>query len=250
MTENTEHPTKDDVKDEATPDTKAETDQNLEDAGDAPDEEHEMKIAEAAAKSGFADPLAFLSAELDRLESEKAALNDSYLRAHAEMENLRRRARQDVADAREFSIAGFAREMLGVADNLRRALEAVPEEVRENGDKGFTALIEGVEMTERAMAQALEKHGVKRIRPINERFDPNLHQAMFEIENSEVPNKTVLEVVQDGFVIGNRCLRPAMVGVSKGGPKSVANDNGDSVENGSGEKSGGSEKAAGSEDDS
>lgn len=245
MTENTEHQTKNDVKDEATPENKVEADENLQDAGETPDEDRELEIAEAAAKSGFADPLAFLSAELDRLESEKAELNDSYLRAHAEMENLRRRARQDVADAREFSIAGFAREMLGVADNLRRALEAVPEEVRENGDKGFAALIEGVEMTERAMAQALEKHGVKRIRPVNERFDPNLHQAMFEIENSEVPNKTVLEVVQDGFVIGNRCLRPAMVGVSKGGPKSVANDNGASEEQGDG-----SEKAAGSEENS
>ncbi|MEM7464615.1 MAG: nucleotide exchange factor GrpE [Pseudomonadota bacterium] len=174
-------------------------------------------------REGFSDPLEFLSAELDRVEAEKAELQERALRIAADMENLRRRTQKDVADARAFSISSFAREMLAVSDNLQRALQAIPQEAREGGDEGFKALIEGVELTERSMMQALEKNGVKRISPLNERFDPNFHQAMFEIPNDKVPNNTVLQVVQDGFVIGERCLRPAMVGVSKGGPKQAAN---------------------------
>lgn len=186
---------------------------SFDDADDVPDEERE----------GFSDPLEFLSAELDRVESEKAELQERALRITADMENLRRRTQKDVADARAFSISAFAREMLAVSDNLQRALQAIPQEAREAGDEGFKALIEGVELTERSMMQALEKNGVKRISPLNEKFDPNFHQAMFEIPNDTVPNNTVLQVVQDGFVIGERCLRPAMVGVSKGGPKQSAN---------------------------
>ena len=179
-------------------------------------------LNKAGSGEGFADPVAFLTAELDKAEAEKAELNDQALRLAAEMENLRRRTAKDVKDARQFSIAGFAREMLAVSDNLRRALEAVPQETRDAGDAGLLTLIEGVELTERSMVQALEKHGVKKITPLNERFDPHLHQAMFEIPNAEVPNNTVLQVVQDGYVIGERCLRPAMVGVAKGGPKQPA----------------------------
>ena len=186
-------------------------------------DEHELEIAEAAAASGFSNPAEFLAAELDKSEAEKKEAKENYMRAHAEMENLRRRTQKDVADAREYSIAGFAREMLNVADNLRRTIEAIPAETLETGEKGIKSLVEGVEVTERSMVQALEKHGVKKITPMNERFDPNMHQAMFEIPNTEVNNNTVLQVVQDGFAIGNRCLRPAMVGVSKGGPKFVAN---------------------------
>lgn len=187
-----------------------------------PDDEAEaLDLAEAASRGGFSSPVAFLSAELDRAEEEKAKLKEDYLRAHAEMENLRRRTQKDVADAREYSIAGFAREMLAVHDNLRRALEAIPQEARDSGDAGFATLIEGVELTERSMMQGLAKYGVKALSPLNERFDPNLHQAMFEIPDASVPNNTVLQVVQDGFVIGERCLRPAMVGVSRGGPKAA-----------------------------
>ena len=221
MTDNTEHQAKDAV-DEAGQDAVDETAAENPETEEMTGEEAEMEIAERAAKSGFSSPAAFLAAELERLEQEKGELNDQFLRAHAEMENLRRRTQKDVADAREYSIAGFAREMLQVADNLRRAIDTLPEDARENGDDGLKALIEGVEMTERAMMQGLEKHGVKKISPLNERFDPNFHQAMFEIPNTDVPNNTVLNVVQEGFVIGNRCLRPAMVGVSKGGPKQAA----------------------------
>ena len=170
-------------------------------------------------REGFADPLEFLNAELERVETEKAESQDRLVRMAAEMENLRKRTARDVADAREYSIASFAREMLGVSDNLRRALDAVPEESRQAGDAGLVALIEGVELTERSMLQALEKSGVKKISPKGERFDPHFHQAMFEVPNTEVPNNTVMEVVQDGYVIGERVLRPAMVGVAKGGPK-------------------------------
>lgn len=173
-------------------------------------------------REGFADPLEFLNAELERSEGEKADLQDKLMRLAAEMENLRKRTARDVADAREYSIAGFAREMLGVSDNLRRALDAVPAEMRDAGDAVFKALVEGVELTERTMLQGLEKGGVKKISPKGERFDPNFHQAMFEIPNTEIANNTVLEVVQDGYVIGERMLRPAMVGVSKGGPKQAA----------------------------
>ena len=221
MTDNTEHQAKDAVNEseqEAVGETAAENLETEEMSG----EEAEMQLAEQAAKSGFSSPAAFLAAEIERVEQEKSDLNDQFLRAHAEMENLRRRTQKDVADARSYSIAGFAREMLQVADNLRRAIDAVPEDARESGDTGLKTLIEGVEMTERAMMQGLEKHGVKKISPLNERFDPNFHQAMFEVPNTDVPNNTVLNVVQEGFVIGNRCLRPAMVGVSKGGPKQTA----------------------------
>ncbi|MGB7287352.1 MAG: nucleotide exchange factor GrpE [Salaquimonas sp.] len=189
--------------------------------GEHSEDDAEMELAAAAAKGGFSNPVEFLSAELDRLENEKLELKDNFMRAHADMENLRRRTQRDVADARQFSIAGFAREMLSVADNLNRTLEAIPEEARSSGDKGFETLIEGVELTQRTMMQALEKQGVKKLNPLNEKFDPNLHQAMFEIPNPDVANNTVLQVVQEGFVIGDRCLRPAMVGVSKGGPKSA-----------------------------
>lgn len=179
--------------------------------------------AEAKAGDGFSDPVQFLTSELDKLETAKKELHDQNLLLAADMQNLRRRTAKDVKEAREFSIAGFAREMLDVADNLHRALEALPEEAKNPDDASFKALIEGVEMTERAMMRGLEKNGVKKISPENEHFDPNLHQAMFEIPNTDVPNNTVLQVVQKGFVIGSRCLRPAMVGVSKGGPKKSDN---------------------------
>src|SRR5690606_29104802 len=129
---------------------------------------------------------------------------------------------RDVQDARAYAIANFAREMLSVSDDLRRALEAIPEEAKASGDAGFKALIEGVEITERSMLSALERHGVKKVDPKGERFDPNFHQAMFEVENPDVATGTVVEVVQAGFSIGERVLRPAMVGVAKGGPKQTA----------------------------
>jgi molecular chaperone GrpE len=159
---------------------------------------------------------------LMRLMKENEELKDARLRAAAEMENLRRRTARDVHEARTYAIAAFARDMLSVSDNLRRALDAIPAEARASGDAGYSALIEGVEMTERAMLSALERHGVKKLEPQGERFDPNFHQAMFEVQNADVPSNTVVQVVQTGYVIGDRVLRPAMVGVAKGGPKQAA----------------------------
>jgi molecular chaperone GrpE len=158
-------------------------------------------------------------AELDKLRAENGDLKDQLLRLAADMENLRKRTARDVHDARAYSVANFARDMLSVSDNLKRALEAIPADVLAEGDAGFKSLAEGVEITERSLMSALERHGVKKLDPLGQKFDPNFHQAMFEIPNADVPQNTVVQVAQSGFVIGDRMLRPALVGVSKGGPK-------------------------------
>ena len=157
------------------------------------------------------------------LEAENADVKDRLLRLAADMENLRRRTEREIKDARTYAVTSFAREMLSVMDNLRRTLAAVPANAREaSGDSGLPALLDGVELTERGMLATLEKFGVKKLEPEGQRFDPNFHQAMFEIPNPDIANNTVVQVVQDGYAIGERVLRPAMVGVSKGGPKTVA----------------------------
>ncbi|MDR6631914.1 molecular chaperone GrpE [Phyllobacterium sp. 1468] len=161
-------------------------------------------------------------AELDKLRAENGDLKDQLLRLAADMENLRKRTARDVHDARAYSVANFARDMLSVSDNLKRALEAIPADVLASGDAGFKSLAEGVEITERSLMSAMERHGVKKLDPLGQKFDPNFHQAMFEIPNADVPHNTVLQVAQSGFVIGDRMLRPALVGVSKGGPKQAA----------------------------
>ena len=188
------------------------------------EEQAELEAAEAEEElTGTAENVGdnpeMVLALLDKLRSENEELKDKALRAHAEMENLRRRTSKEVKDTRSYAIANFARDMLGVSDNLQRAIQAVPIEKRTEGSDEFKALIEGVEMTEREMLRGLESNGVKKFNPEGEKFDPNLHQAMFEIPNPEVPNNSVAQVVQEGYVIGDRVLRPAMVGVAKGGPK-------------------------------
>src|SRR5579883_1635971 len=165
------------------------------------------------------------------LEREHAEMKDRLLRALAEMENLRKRTDREITDARLYGVASFARDMLGVADNMRRALEAVSPELRASAESGVKALIDGVELTERELLKVLEKNGVRQFTPRGEKFDPNFHQAMFEVPDASVPAGSIVEVVQPGYLIGERVLRPAMVGVSKGGPKSapaprLANDNG------------------------
>ena len=188
----------------------------------------EAQDAQANAAEGQAPAAAAEAeapAELDPLEVLKAEhldLKDKYLRLAAEMDNLRRRTEREIKDAKTYATTGFARDMLGVSDNLRRALDAVTAEARAAADAGLTTLVEGVELTERAMLDALERHGVKKLEPAGQKFDPNFHQAMFEVPNADIPNNTVVQVVQDGYVIGDRVLRPAMVGVSKGGPKADA----------------------------
>jgi molecular chaperone GrpE len=161
------------------------------------------------------------------LEAQVAELKDKYLRAYAETENTRRRAERDVADARAYSVAGFARDMLSVADNLGRALEAVDPAAREAAEGTLRALLDGVDLTARDLLKALEKHGVKKLEPTGQKFDPNFHQAMFEVPDETVPAGTVVQVVQPGYGIGDRVLRPALVGVAKGGPKAAPANGGE-----------------------
>ncbi len=164
---------------------------------------------------------------LEQLQKEAAEARDRALRTLAEMENLRKRTAKEVADARLYGITGFARDVLEIADNLQRALDAVPAEARAVADPGLISLIEGVELTERSLLNALEKHGVKRFDPQGQKFDPNFQQAMFEVPDASVPAGTVVQVMQAGYTIGERVLRPAMVGVAKGGAKAApaANNN-------------------------
>src|SRR2546422_1051393 len=148
----------------------------------------------------------------------------------AEMENLRRRTEREVVDARLYGIASFARDILAVADNMDRALAALDAELREKADAGVKALLDGVELTERELLKVLEKHGVKKFEPQGEKFDPNLHQAMYEVADPALPAGTVAQVVQAGYMIGERILRPALVVVARGGAKASgagapANDN-------------------------
>jgi molecular chaperone GrpE len=164
---------------------------------------------------------------VEALAKEAADARDKMLRTLAEMENLRKRTAREVSDARTYGITGFARDVLDIADNLQRALDAVPAETRAAADPGLKSLIEGVELTERSLHTTLEKNGVKKFDPTGQKFDPNFQQAMYEVPDASVPSGTVVQVVQAGYMIGERILRPALVGVSKGGAKvapSAVND--------------------------
>jgi molecular chaperone GrpE len=155
-----------------------------------------------------------------------AEFKDRLLRTLAEMENLRKRTEREVGEARLYGNAGFARDVLAVADNMHRALESIGPELRAQPDA--KVLIEGVELTERELLKVLEKHGVKKFSPEGEKFDPNVHQAMYELPTSELPPGHVAQVIQAGYMLGDRVLRPALVAVVKAPPKtppSSANDN-------------------------
>ena len=181
----------------------------------------EPQAAEGAPAQGSESGLA--------LVREAAELKDKLLRALAEMENLRKRTEREVADARHYGIALFARDILGIADNMRRALEAGGPELRKAMDAAHvTALLDGVELTERELLKVLEKHGIKKFEPQGEKFDPNQQQAMYEVPDASVPAGSVVQVIQPGYMIGDRVLRPALVAVAKGGTKAAeppANDN-------------------------
>lgn len=156
---------------------------------------------------GIEDPVSIL-------EAEKAELKDQLLRALAETENIRRRNQREREDTAKFATTNFARDMLAVADNLRRAIEAIPVE-RTHEDHDLRMLYEGVELVERDLLSAFERHGIKRVDPIGQKFDPNLHQAMFEVENADTQPGTVVECMAPGYTIHDRLLRAAMVGVAK-----------------------------------
>ena len=182
-------------------------DPNLEAATDAPEQ--------AQATEGG------IEAQIAALQNERDDLKDKLLRTLAEMENLRRRTEREIADAKAYAATSFARDMLGSSDNLRRALESVPDAARDAADATLKALYDGVELTERELLKTLERHGVRKIDPLGEKFDPHLHQAMFEAPDPATPKGMVSKVVQVGYKIGERVLRPALVGISAGGPKAA-----------------------------
>ncbi len=164
------------------------------------------------------DVLSVLEARIRELEGQVADLTDRLLRTHAEMDNLRKRTEREKTDTAKYAISKFANDIVGMTDNFQRAVAAVPAANAET-DPALKSLVDGVMMTERAFLQVLERHGVERIDPKDAPFDPNLHQAVMEQENVSVPSGTVLQVLQDGYTIAGRVLRPAMVIVSRGGPK-------------------------------
>jgi molecular chaperone GrpE len=185
--------------------------------------EAEVPPAEAAATEN--DPLAVLLAEKAALATAIDELRDKYLRAVAEAENVRKRAEREIAESRAYGIAYFARDVLGIADNLTRALEAIDPQARATAEGALTALFDGIDLTQRELQKALEKHGIRRLDPTGEKFDPNYHQAMYEVPDPNVAAGTVVQVMQTGYAIGDRVLRPALVAVAKGEAKpSVAQD--------------------------
>jgi len=198
------------------------TDQKREEGADAPIDFAAEADPAPANDAAPADPLAEATAEVARLK-------DQLLRALAETENLRRRAQREREDAVKYAATGFAREMLPVADNLGRALAAIPAGAADH-DPALKALQEGVAATERQLLAGFERAGIKRIDPMGERFDSNLHQAMFEVPGTGRPAGTVVQVLQPGYLLNDRLLRPAMVGVAKAEPAAGGGEPGGSVD--------------------
>jgi molecular chaperone GrpE len=177
------------------------------------------KPAEAEA----AGPEAEAAGGPEAAAAELAELKDRLLRTLADMENLRQRTRREIDEARKYAVTGFARDMLEIADNLRRALDSVPAAADQPGP--VRNLLAGIEMTERALLAAFEKHKIRKVIPERgERFDHKLHQAMFELPTDEQPPGTVAEVMTPGYVIADRLLRAAMVGVAKAPPPANRNE--------------------------
>jgi molecular chaperone GrpE len=159
------------------------------------------------------------AAAVQALITENASLKDKVLRTLAEMENLRRRTEKEVADAKAYGVTSLARDMLTFADNLARALHNVPAEALEGADAALKSFVEGIELTERDFLSRLSRHGVRKLEPKGQKFDPNFHEALFEAHDESLAPGTVAQVIEDGFAIGERVLRPAKVGVAKGGAK-------------------------------
>lgn len=167
--------------------------------------------------AGVTDDAALAGAleRIAELEAETAKLKDQALRALAETENIRRRSEREREDTAKYAISGFAKSLLDAADNLRRAIDAVPAGAVDD-DAALKTLVDGVAATERQLLAAFERHGVTRIEPVGETFDPNFHQAMFELPGTGKPSGTIVQVMQPGYVLQGRLLRPAMVGVARG----------------------------------
>jgi molecular chaperone GrpE len=190
-----------------------------------------------AAESATAEPHSDLYAVIDKLNEENGGLKDRLLRTLAEMENLRRRTEREVADARTYGVTRFAKDMLEFADNIQRALANVPQAARQGADAALSGLIEGMELIERNFLATLSRHGVTKLEPKGAKFDPNMHEALFEVVDPSQPSGTVAQVVEAGYSIGDRVLRPAKVGVSRGGPKSARSEEDSATTSDAGETS-------------
>ena len=171
--------------------------------------------AEALAQALSGEIIDPKDTEIIVLKEEVGATKDRLLRLAAEMENLRKRTEREKAEATLYAASNFARDLLTVADNLGRALQALPAEERDRAGEIEKNLIAGVEVTERELLNVFQRHGIRKIETVGAKFDPNYHQAIFEVPTSEKPPGIVMQELQSGYAVGERCLRPAMVGVSK-----------------------------------
>jgi molecular chaperone GrpE len=160
---------------------------------------------------------------IEALQAESAEFKDKWLRAQAEIENVRKRAEREREDTAKYAISKIAHDIVNVGDNFQRAIEAVPAAAADQ-DAALKSVLDGVRMIERELLNALERFGIKRMQPINELFNPHLHQAVMEVPRADVPSGLVVQVFQPGYTIEDRVLRPAMVGVAKGGPKAAAGE--------------------------
>jgi molecular chaperone GrpE len=187
----------------------------------APESENIQAAPATDATAAAPAPAVAPEERITALEAEVASLKDQALRALAEAENTRRRAQRDREDASKYAVTAFAKDLLAVSDNLRRALDAAPAAALETNEV-LKSLVVGVEATERQLLAAFDRHSVKRLDCIGQPFDPNFHQVMFEIENTGKPAGTVVQELQAGYTLNGRLLREAMVGVAKAGPEEAS----------------------------
>jgi molecular chaperone GrpE len=197
-----DNPNEDDVQSESWPEDEPDEDEPEDELGDP---------AESETIQSDAD-------HIHALMAEAADLKERLLRAMADMENLRKRTEREKAEARLYAATNFARDLLSVADSMDRALQSVPEEGRDQLDEATRNLLAGIEVTHKELINVLSRHGIARIEPLGGKFDPHFQQAMFEVPDGSVPAGTVVQVMQAGYTIGERCLRPALVGVAKAPP--------------------------------
>tara|TARA_A200000113_G_C8753001_1_gene318511 strand:- start:77 stop:706 length:630 start_codon:yes stop_codon:yes gene_type:complete len=166
---------------------------------------------------------------IEKLNEEIQDLKDQRLRAAAELENFRKRAEKDQADALKYGVSNFAKEIINIKDNVERAQSSISEDVRSND--AVKSIVEGLDMIAQSAVATFEKIGIKKIESLNEKFDHNLHQAMMEIENDEVEPGTIVQELISGYTLHDRLLRPAMVGVSKKTQQNQQSDDSDKEEN-------------------
>lgn len=185
-----------------------------------PDEEPAIDLQDVSAEASPEAMARALKALLEEKEAELAAAKDQTLRALAETENTRRRAERETADMAKYAVTGFARDLVNVVENLQRAVEAIPQELKA-AQPAVANLATGVEMTLNELLAVFERQGIKRLDPMGQKFDHNYHQAVAQIDTPDAPAGTVVQVLQAGYTIHDRLLRPAMVGVAAGGTKQV-----------------------------